>query len=458
MVDQRRSPRSSPRSESPRRGRRRSAGAHTRKGPAARPAGRITAILVTSTVVLTLISVGTPARSVEGTPAVSADRLSDVGAQGIAHPTHRAVAGEVLRPPASSPIGGPAVADYAGPLDRLGKPGSSDHGQADRDVRGVGSHPDRHSSRLLGRTQHLSQPGRTSQPVSTALSVSTGIRGNAASCVSQRQGIPASGAYFGGAVSGTMSLGTVERNAARTLPIHRIYFLANQVDYAIKSVQSDLAAGRLPWVSFKMPYSWADMAVGRGDAWAAGIADKLARVNGPVWLAFHHEPEGDGNIADWTRMQRHLAPIIHARTNNVAYTVILIGWNSFFGPHADQRIDRVYPGSQFVDIVGFDVYNEYGAKSFIKQSLDPMRYFTLIGAWARKHDVEWAIAETAFTKQAAKVDPNWLQNAFYDLKSEGGLALSYFNASQHSIADWTLSDPLRANAFNSLLGQSVRLC
>lgn len=234
--------------------------------------------------------------------------------------------------------------------------------------------------------------------------------------------------------------------------------MPNQVDYAISSVKEDLAAGRLPWISFKLPYSWADMAAGRGDAWTIDLADKLAKVGGPVWLAFHHEPEGDGNMQDWTRMQQHLAPIIHARTNNVAYTVILIAWNSLFGPYDDQHLDRVYPGSQYVDILGMDVYNEYGAKSFITESLDPMRYFSVIGAWARQHDVEWAVAETGYTKEAATVDRDWLQTAFHDLESEGGIALSYFDSSYNSIADWTLDDPIRSGAFNSLLSESVRIC
>ena len=32
--------------------------------------------------------------------------------------------------------------------------------------------------------------------------------------------------------------------------------------------KTDLAERRLPWISFKLPYSWADMATGKGDAWA----------------------------------------------------------------------------------------------------------------------------------------------------------------------------------------------
>ena len=90
-----------------------------------------------------------------------------------------------------------------------------------------------------------------------------------------------------------------------------------------------MAHDRVPWLSFKLPYSWADMANGRGDAWAKDLANQLGAVNGPVWVAFHHEPEGDGPIADWVRMQQHLSPIFRAKPN-IAFTVITTGWDTFF--------------------------------------------------------------------------------------------------------------------------------
>jgi hypothetical protein len=288
-------------------------------------------------------------------------------------------------------------------------------------------------------------------------SPSGGSGGSGGSCVNNAMGIPSSGAYVGAAVGGTTSLPNLEQQTGGPLAIHRTYFMPNQVDYAITTVKQDVAAGRLPWISFKLPYSWADMAAGKGDAWTTDLADKLAKVNGPVWLAFHHEPEGDGPIQDWKRMQQHLAPIIHAHTNNVAFTVVMIAWADFFGT-AEFKMDSIYPGSQYVDILGMDVYNAYGAKAESKTNLDPMKYFGVIGAWARQHNVPWAVAETAYTKQAAQDDPNWLQNEYQDLKSQGGLALTYFDSSYNSIADWTLSDSTRAREFSSVLGQSVRIC
>lgn len=268
-------------------------------------------------------------------------------------------------------------------------------------------------------------------------------------------GIPSSGAYVGAAVGGNQAVPQVETQAGG-LAIHRTYYNADQVDYAITRVKDDLANGRLPWISFKLPYSWADMAAGRGDSWVDGLADRLAGVGGPVWLAFHHEPEGDGNMQDWVRMQQHLAPIIHARTNNVAYTVIYTGWDALFGA-PQYHLNAVWPGDQYVDILGIDMYNSYGARPGAVM-LDPMKFFSILGPFARQHHVGWALGETAFTKAAAQADPNWLNTEYKDLLSEGGLALTYFDSSLNSIADWTLDDPIRMNAFRSVLSDSVRLC
>jgi len=273
--------------------------------------------------------------------------------------------------------------------------------------------------------------------------------------VSSSDGIPASGAYVGAAVGGTANLADLESGTGR-LAIHRLYFEADQVDYAITAVKQDLAAGRLPWISFKLPYSWADMAAGAGDAWATDLAERLAEVGGPVWLAFHHEPEGDGPIQDWTRMQQRLAPIVHAHAPNVAYTVILTAWDSLFGP-AEYRLGAVWPGDGDVDILGADVYNEYGAKAG-KASMNPMDYFGPLSAFARRHGVRWAIAETGYTAAAATADAGWLQRAFSDLRSTGGIAFTYFDSSLNSIADWTLDDSVRRRAFDEVLARSVRLC
>jgi hypothetical protein len=300
---------------------------------------------------------------------------------------------------------------------------------------------------------------RTSGPAPTSTATTAAPPGSSTppsrACVANAMGLPGSGAYVGAAVGGTQTLPGVEGRTG-TLAIRRDYYRADQVDFAISRVEADLAAGRLPWISFKLPLSWADMAAGKGDAWADDLVDKLARVGGPVWLAFHHEPEGDGTMADWTRMQQHLAPIVHARSDNIAYTIITTAWDNFFGP-SQYAMNTIWPGDQYVDVLGYDVYNEYGAKATAKM-LDLNAYFSAMGGFARAHHVDWAIGETAYTAAAAGVDPSWLRTEYAAMLAQGGKALTYFDSSLNSIADWTLDDAVRLGDFTKVLGQSLRIC
>ena len=131
------------------------------------------------------------------------------------------------------------------------------------------------------------------------------------------------------------------------------------MDAAVSTAASDLRHNRVPWISFKLPYSWEEMRDGRGDTWTRQLARRMAKLNGPVWLAFHHEPEGDGDLRAWTAMQARLAPIVRRTAPNVAYSIILTGWNQLYGDRA-YSLNKVWPRSTKIDLVGFDVYDKYG--------------------------------------------------------------------------------------------------
>ncbi len=279
-------------------------------------------------------------------------------------------------------------------------------------------------------------------------------------CVADAQGIPAPGTtYLGAAVSGTSSLQDREASFDQTLPLHRTYYSASQINGAVKTAKEDLAAGRLPWISFKAPLSWSQMAAGNGSDWARQLADGLATVPGPVWLAVHHEPEGDGDMALWTEMQRQIAPIIHNRTDNVAYSVIYSGWNTYGG--GKDNVASKWPGDQHIDILAIDAYNDYGvvrSGKTIMNQLDIKAYFLKMAAFADKHGTAWAIAETGQSRAGADDDPAWMARAYRDMKSLGGAGLSWFDSSQHSVADWTLDYHVKFNSYQRLLPESVRVC
>jgi hypothetical protein len=295
------------------------------------------------------------------------------------------------------------------------------------------------------------QTSANSSTSSTAPTASTASKASAAAaargCQSNRMGIPSSGAYAG-------ATSTNHGNVA----IHREYFGSN-ASSAVKAARSDLKSGRLPWISLKAPHSWSAMASGAGDAWAKSLAQQLSSVGGPVWLAVEHEPEGGGDTQAWVRMQRRLAPIIHANSNNVAYTIIVTAWDNFFGPK-QYSMNNLWPGSM-IDVLGSDAYDYYGARKggkTISTHSDMSRYYDKLGPWAASHHVKWAIGESAYTNASAAKDPSWLNRAFSELKAAHGIAYSYFDSGKHSIGSWPLSTAAKQAHFEQILKESTRIC
>ncbi|MFN8190651.1 MAG: carbohydrate binding domain-containing protein [Nocardioidaceae bacterium] len=299
--------------------------------------------------------------------------------------------------------------------------------------------------------------------MSTAPSSSTPTQTSSATpakCVNNAMGIPPSGqTYLGAAVSGGNTIEGRESKLGAAMRVHRTYYSSGQIAAATRQATDDVNAGRLPWISFKAPSSWAAMATGAGDSWTTQLAKSLATVPGPVWVAVHHEPEKDGNMAEWTAMQRRIAPIIHANSNNVAFTVIYSGWNTFGGD--TNTLATKWPGDAHVDVTAIDAYDDYGVKrsSGVGQKhLQIRAYYVKLAEWAKAHGTAWAVAETGQSISSAKDEPKWLVNSYHDMQSLGGAALSYFDSNDNSVTDWRLNDTVKFNAFKSILPETAKIC
>jgi hypothetical protein len=263
-----------------------------------------------------------------------------------------------------------------------------------------------------------------------------------APCSFSERGIPSPGCgpLLGAAYNSNTDPSVWEAELGRSLGVRRTYWGPTQVASAVTVAKADVAKHRIPWISFKLPHSWADMAAGKGDVWVRDLATRLAQVDGPVWVAFHHEPEGDGPIADWTAMQEHLAPIVRSTAPNVAYTAILMGWYQISGD-VRYSLDKVWPNTT-IDIAGFDPYNWYGTKksngTVDTKAVDmKAAYFDPISTWAAGKKMAWAVAETGYTNVAHTADPTWLPRTFAGLKSDHGIAMAYFNTPLNSEETWT---------------------
>ncbi|TNC31630.1 hypothetical protein [Mumia zhuanghuii] len=275
-------------------------------------------------------------------------------------------------------------------------------------------------------------------------------------CRYTRRGLPQCGAYVGAAHGGNSDPAGLEKEIGRRLGVRRTYYGASGVDKAVRTARADVAAGRLPWISFKLPHSWAAMANGQGDAWVRDLAERLDAIPGPVWLAFHHEPEGDGDVGAWRRMQERLAPRVRKWADNVAYTVILTGWNQLYGPAA-YSLSALWPRGVKVDVAGFDVYNSYGRGGRLVENDVVKDYFVPLSRWASRQGVRWGLAETGYSDPAAERDPTWIRHSAKALAARGGVAFTYFDSPYNSTANWVLSTDAKIADFASALRESPTL-
>ena len=270
-------------------------------------------------------------------------------------------------------------------------------------------------------------------------------------CAYNTRGIPnACAAYLGSAYNSNTDPSSWENDMGQTLGIRRTYWGGSQVDKAVSVARTDLAERRLPWISFKLPYGWTDMANGKGDTWVRGLSAKLANLDGPVWLAFHHEPEGDGDIKEWTRMQAHLAPIVRSAATNVAYSIVLTGWNQLYGP-SQYSLDSLWPKNTKIDLLGVDTYEKLGVvkdgKEQTKATNWQQDYFGPFGDWAARKGIAWGVAETGYSDRASDLDPQWVSRTYNLLKANGGVAFTYFNTKLNSASTWAITTAKKHQQF-----------
>jgi hypothetical protein len=297
---------------------------------------------------------------------------------------------------------------------------------------------------VAGPTATVTAPGPTvtSTPTGAPSATATGPAGAA---------LP----FVGAAVGGNGSPASMEASAGRVLGLHRTYWNYGNIPASIKSATADANAGRIPWLSYKLSVSWADAAAGKADAATQALAAQLATVPGPVWVAIHHEPEGDGNLSDWVALQQRLLPIL-AQAPNVRTSVIFTAWDTFDSGNPAYSLNALWPGNM-VDIMGVDAYNRYGDATHANKGWQEMSHFyDEIAPAAKARGVNWAIAETGYTDAAAAKDPDWLTRAFDDManqKTLPGLGLCYFNSSANSVGSWPLN-AVKDKKFDAILDRS----
>ena len=79
-------------------------------------------------------------------------------------------------------------------------------------------------------------------------------------CRYNHRGIPRCGALLGAAYGSNTDPSDWEREMGRGLGVHRTYYDADEVGEAVHTARLDLRHERIPWISFKLPHGWAEMA------------------------------------------------------------------------------------------------------------------------------------------------------------------------------------------------------
>lgn len=255
-----------------------------------------------------------------------------------------------------------------------------------------------------------------------------------------------------------------EQPAGKRVGIRRTFqpsWSQRRIDNMVTLARGDLAVGRIPWVSIK-PASWASMAAGNEDTLIDYMLTELDKLDGPVWLTVHHEPEGGGGVNapdDPAGPAGHLAMNKRVRqrmtaleTDNIALSLILMSWTwdsrSVPQPPAENHRDAdLWWEDGVYDFLGIDHYAETG--TLITSRWDDVR------AWAYEKGVDIAVGEWGTTEETDRHIKDWHQHAL-DSASDTNRArivgLSYWDniVNTEGATDWRLTG-VRLDAFREMI-------
>jgi hypothetical protein len=217
---------------------------------------------------------------------------------------------------------------------------------------------------------------------------------------------------------------------------------------SISKANEACAAGMYPVMSFKTSsYSWAQVAAGDADGDLRALGTRLAALPCDVFVAIHHEPEGDGSAADWSAMAVHALPILGGGIGGkVKVGVIGNGWwwSAQARGYTDAEIAAwVTPGVlQVSDVIAGDTYQGDPAGEEVAVKI------TRMGAWARRVGGVRALGLGEFNTQTAP----GLTNATTALAADPLFAWGcLWNADGSGAANATVLTGDRLTAFQSTL-------
>lgn len=238
--------------------------------------------------------------------------------------------------------------------------------------------------------------------------------------------------YYGACVMGSLSLPDLERQLGSTLTVRRSYFSPSGTAGLIQRCNEDHAAGRFPFVSTKVPGTWADVAAGRQDAWLLNLLRGLGQLSKPVQLALHHEPEEQVGppgmrATDWVAMQTRAINLAKTPAPNTTIVPILMQW-TFDARSGRKGSDWVVPASQ---VFGLDCYNDWSPGGAI-----PWRTFAEKASLALPYAGQKPISIAEYGCHTDPAQPGraaaWMKDAFAWSAQHNIVSMAYYDSSLHS--------------------------
>lgn len=231
----------------------------------------------------------------------------------------------------------------------------------------------------------------------------------------------------------------------------RRFYQPHQIALMREATSTDVAAGILPFVSFKVPGTWLAISRGRYDRWLDQVVEGLGSLGAPVWLALHHEPENDasgpdGTREDWLAMQQRVIDRA-AAAPLVTVVPVLMNWTFQARSHRNP-LDWVMTD---VPLLGVDIYNPWQPNG----RSDWMEFADLIGM-VRDVVPDQPLVIPELGTSSDPFDPTraalWLRGAVETSLREDVVGLAWFDTETPSSRNRRLDEAGREE-LQSLLGR-----
>ena len=278
--------------------------------------------------------------------------------------------------------------------------------------------------------------------------------------------VPQTGAYIGmntGDAANGVTVDSQEALFGHEMAVERVFYAPDQwteSNINIDRIVSTFQEGRIPMVSYATP-DWKAVASGQDDAIIDKLADQIKASGIPMLLTIDHEPDEEACLnsepdcglgqtsQDFVNMWQRVHDRFEAKdVDNVSWNWIVMGWQ--WSPNGNderrQIIEDMFPGTDYVDWMSADLYNDAGGCSFTPEEINE-RWSSLETRgqgwydWASQFGKPLALGEWGtfddVLQDGRKAE--WLRDAGETIKQWDNIkAVVYFDRF-HEGCDWRLT-------------------